>query len=447
MKRKIVSIMLILVFSISLISISACQTTSTTSSTTTSATAATLPAALDKNEKATLKFLHKWPEPERIPYWNNVVATFKQEYPNITIQMEAVADEPMKEKLRVMLGGNDVPDVFFSWGGEFLSKFVRSGAVKDISAYMQADKTWTDSFISTLLKSGVRDEKQYGIPVRVSAKFFIYNTEIFAKYNLKAPTTWNEFMQVCETLKKNGEIPILLGNQAPWTAAHYMTTFNQKMVDAKVLASDYNPKTGVFSDPGYIKALTLLQDLNTKGYFNSAVNSTQNQQTREMFFTGKGAIIYDEMPNFQLRYEKNIPGKWDFFVCPTPPDAKGNQNVITGAPDFLMVSKSSKNPAAAVAFLKFITNQTNTAQMCKELGFQPCVKGAVNASNSLPQTIKAMDLIAKADGLAEWLDTATEASVADKYLANLQELFNGKSAESIMKEVQTEAKRIATEMK
>jgi raffinose/stachyose/melibiose transport system substrate-binding protein len=79
-----------------------------------------------------LKFLHKWPEPERIPYFQGVVKEFESVNPGIKINMEAVADEPMKDKLRVMMGGS-VPDIFFSWSGEFAKKFVRAGAAMDLT--------------------------------------------------------------------------------------------------------------------------------------------------------------------------------------------------------------------------------------------------------------------------------------------------------------------------
>lgn len=396
-------------------------------------------------EQTVLNFLHKWPESERMPYWEDVVDRFEAENSDIKIQMEAVADEPMKEKLRVMLGGGNAPDIFFTWGGEFLNKFVKVGALLDISSYMEKDTQWRDSFVESLLAGGKSGGAQYGVPIRVSAKFFVYNIEKFANAGVEPPKTWDEFLAVCEKLKNNGEIPILLGNQAPWASCHYLTTFNVKCVAEEVWRADYEPSTGKFTDPGYIQALQILQELHAKGYFNDAVNSTQNQQTREMFYTGTGAVIYDEMPNFKLRYEENMSGKWGFFVCPPIDGTPGNQNLVTGDPDMFAVSGKCKNPEAAIRFLKFVTNMENAEKLCAELGFQACVRGAVNDSNSLPQIIEAMKIIEDSDGLTGWLDTAMEASVVDKYLANLQQLFDGKAPEDIMSEVRQEAARVAKE--
>jgi raffinose/stachyose/melibiose transport system substrate-binding protein len=396
-------------------------------------------------ETVTLRFLHKWPEDTYLPYWKDVVARFEAENPDIKISMEAVADEPMKEKLRVMMGGSNTPDIFFTWSGEFLNKFVKAGVALDLTPYLEKDTQWRDSFVKSLFVAGEKNGKQYGIPVRVSAKFFVYNKQKFAAAGIGVPKTWAEFLENCEKLKQKGEIPILLGNNEPWASCHYITTFNALLVPEATWRKDYNPATGEFSDPGYVEALELLKALNDKGYFNSGINSTKHQQTREMFYAGGGAIIYDEMPNFRRRYEAEIPGKWSFFICPPIEGAKGNPNLVTGDPDLFAVSASTQYPEQAIRFLKFVFNKENSELFCKELGFQSCVKGAVNESNSLKEVIEAMSIIEKADALTGWLDTEMEAAVVDKYLGNLQQLFDGKSPEAIMEEVRSEAEFVASE--
>ena len=38
--------------------------------------------------------------------------------------------------------------------------------------------------------------------------------------------------------------------------------------------------------------------------------------------------------------------------------------------------------------------------------------------------------------IADWLDCAVDASIADQYMVSIQEGFDGKSAEDIMKDIQ-----------
>lgn len=396
--------------------------------------------------KTVLKFLHKWPQPEYAPYFEEVVKEFEAQNPDIKIDMEAIADEPIKDKLRVILGGNEVPDIMFSWSGEFARKFVRAGAALDLTPYLEEDPAWKDSFIPASLQPFSSDDKNYGIPLRFNGKFFVYNKEIFDKYNLQAPQTWDEFMNVLETLKQGGETPIILGNESPWAAIHYLTGLNQKMVAQDVRMNDYNPRSGEFTDPGYVKAMEMFAELNQKGYLMDNVNSSSHDMAKQYFFTGEGAMMYVELEEFQ-NVEDSLSGNWGFFQMPTISEGKGNQNFITGAPDGFIVSSKTEHPEEAIKFLKFLTSKENAIKLAEQIGWPSPIDGATNPDTALQQVVEGVDTMKKAEGMAEWLDTDVHAKVADVYLSNIQLLLDGsKSPEEIIKEVQKVAKEVQSEV-
>ncbi|MDN3017901.1 ABC transporter substrate-binding protein [Neobacillus drentensis] len=400
----------------------------------------------DESGKVVLKFLHKWPQPEYAPYFEEVVKDFEKQNPNIKIKMEAIADEPIKDKLRVILGGNEVPDIMFSWSGEFARKFVRANAALDLTPYLNEDTAWKNSFIPASLQPFTSDGKNYGIPLRFNGKFFVYNKKIFEKYNLQEPATWDEFLQTLDTLKKGGETPLILGNQDPWAAIHYLTGLNQKEVSQDVRMKDYNPGSGEFTDPGYVKAMELLADLNKKGYFMKNVNSSSHDMAKQLFFAGKGAIMYVELEEF-ADMDKNMKGNWGFFPMPSIADGKGNQNFITGAPDGFIVSSKTKHPKEAIQFLKFLTSKENSLKLVKEIGWPSPIDGATNPDTALKEVAEGVEAMKKAEGMAEWLDTDVHAKVADVYLSNIQLLLDGsKTPEQIIKEVQKVAKQVQSEV-
>ncbi|MCM3409620.1 ABC transporter substrate-binding protein [Metabacillus litoralis] len=396
--------------------------------------------------KTVLKFLHKWPQPEYAPYFKEVVKEFEAQNPDIKIDMEAIADEPIKDKLRVILGGNEVPDIMFSWSGEFARKFVRAGAALDLTPYLEEDPAWKDSFIPASLQPFSSDDKNYGIPLRFNGKFFVYNKEIFDKYNLQAPQTWDEFMNVLETLKQGGETPIILGNESPWAAIHYLTGLNQKMVAQDVRMNDYNPRSGEFTDLGYVKAMEMFAELNQKGYLMDNVNSSSHDMAKQYFFTGEGAMMYVELEEFQ-NVEDSLSGNWGFFQMPAISEGKGNQNFITGAPDGFIVSSKTEHPEEAIKFLKFLTSKENAIKLAEQIGWPSPIDGATNPDTALQQVVEGVDTMKKAEGMAEWLDTDVHAKVADVYLSNIQLLLDGsKSPEEIIKEVQKVAKEVQSEV-
>ncbi len=84
-------------------------------------------------DKTVVSFLHKFPEPENMAYFDAAVAEFEAANPTIDIVMEAVADEPYKDKIRVLMASDQVPDIYFSWSGEFGRKFAREGRTLDLT--------------------------------------------------------------------------------------------------------------------------------------------------------------------------------------------------------------------------------------------------------------------------------------------------------------------------
>ena len=411
-------------------------------------TPASTPAgsAASDGEKVTLKFLHKWPQPENQIYFDEVVAAYMEQNPNVTIISEGVADEPIKDKLRVMMGSDDRPDIFFSWSGEFAKKFIAAGAAMDLTDAMKADG---GAWEKTLMKAGLEpfsaDGKIYGVPLRINGKFFVYNKEMFEANNLKVPKTWDEFLAVCETLKAAGIVPIAFGDQYPWAACHYITGLNQKLVAQDVRMKDYEKTTGEFTDPGYVEALDKFKELNDKGYFNEFPNSISHDMAHQGFALGECAMIYVELEEFGT-VNKNMEGTpWGFFPMPEISGAAGNANFLTGAPDGFMVSSTTKYPDQAIDFLKFLLSVENGAKMVEMLTWPSPVIGAANKDNSPDFLIEGTKAVEEADGMALWLDTDIDIRVSDVYLPGLQDLLNGDiTSAQLMEKVQQVAKTVQT---
>lgn len=398
------------------------------------------------SEKIELKFLHKWPQEENSAYFKEVVAEFEKQNPNIKIVMEGVGEEPIKDKLRILMGTQEQPDIFFSWSGEFAKKFIRSNNTLDLTPYLDNSPEWKESIMEAGLEPFSDQGKHYGIPFRINGKFFVYNKELFEKNGLKVPENWKEFMSNCEVLKKNGVTPIGLGNIYPWAACHYITGLNQKMVQDGIRRKDYLAESGEFTDQGYIKALEMLKEINDKGYFNEGINSVEHNMSLEMYYAGQVAMTYIELEEF-LDVEEKMGDNWGFFAMPPVEGAPGNQKFLTGAPDGFMVSANTKHPEEAVLFLQFLTNKQNAEKLVSDLGWPSPIKGAVNEQNSIGKLVEGLKAIEEAEGMALWLDTDINIKISDVYLPDLQELFNGdKTPEQIMKEVQQVAKEVKEEI-
>ena len=66
------------------------------------------------------------------PAYLQAIEDYEAANPNVKIEMEAFENESYKTKIKAaMTGGSseDLPDIFFSWGGAFLGDFVNAGKV------------------------------------------------------------------------------------------------------------------------------------------------------------------------------------------------------------------------------------------------------------------------------------------------------------------------------
>jgi raffinose/stachyose/melibiose transport system substrate-binding protein len=399
--------------------------------------------------EVTVSFLHKWPEPENMAYFDKAVKEFEATHPDIKIKMEAVADEPYKDKIRVLMASDQVPDVYFSWSGEFGKKFARGGRALDITdAVYNSD--WKDKFSEASMGPFKFQGKLYGVPINVDAKFMLYNKKIFADNGVAEPKTYAEFLDACKKLKDAGVTPIAFGNQYPWAASHYIGDLLGKLVPNETRLADYDlasPEDKLYTDPGYVQALTEFKKLNDEGYFNRGSNALTHSIARGSFFAGRAAMMYVEIVEFaQVKGSKLEQDGWDFFAMPPIPDGKGDQGLLTGAPDGFMVSSKTEHPKESLEFLKFLTSPEQGKDYVKITGMTSSVKGSITSENSDPMTLKGLDILNKASGLALWLDTDMDARSTEVLLAGSQAILNGtETPEQVMAKVRETALAVKKE--
>ncbi len=399
--------------------------------------------------KVTLRFFHKWPEPEHMDYYNYVIKAYQESHPNVKIEMEAVADEPYKDKIRTVMASGQVPDIYFSWAGEFSWKFARAGQALDLTdAVLNSD--WKDKIIMSAVEPYKWNGKIYGIPMRINAKFMVYNKAMFEQYGLSVPTTWEEFLAVCETLKENGVTPIAFGDEFPWAASHYVGDFNAKLVDPKVREADYlltAPAEQLFTDPGYVEALRRFQTLMDKGYFNTGPNGISHSGARSSFVAGKAGMMYIELEEFITVADGMGKDAFGFFQFPSGTGGSGDQKLLTGAPDGFMIYSKTKYPEQAIDFLKFLTSPEMGKEYVKRLGIPSAAVGAVNDETALPVVAAGVQSINTASGMALWLDTDINIKVVEVYLPGMQAILNHtKTPEQVMQEVREAAKKVQAEL-
>ncbi|AYA74856.1 sugar ABC transporter substrate-binding protein [Bacillus sp. Y1] len=423
-KFKIFSIIAVLILSM----LAACSSSSQTAS--------------EDSDTVELRFFHRWPTEPKKQYFEEAVKEFEELHPNIKIKTEAVLNDSYKEKIRVVLGSNNPPDVYFSWSGEFAYNFARAGQSLDLTSYVEEDKDWSGQIIESQFGPFTLDGKVYGIPWSTDGKAFFYNKKVFNDLNLEIPTTWDELLTVSGKIKDAGITPIAFGSKAPWTISHYIGSLNEYVVPEEVIAKDYSLSNsdGEFTHPGYVTALEKFIEL--EPYFNQGVNSVDHQYARELFNGGKAAIGYFQLAEIGL-IEPSLGEDLGVFNTPFVEGGEGNPSSITAAPEGIMISSKTKHPEEAMEFIKFLTSKEKGIEQLKEVSEYSAVKDTTTTENGSALQQEAIDLIVNAEKTYLWFDTAVDIKIVDAYLNGVQQMLDGKkSAEDVMKDVQKAAKEL-----
>lgn len=400
-------------------------------------------AAAASGEQKVIKFMHRFPDEPYNSFIEGKLHEYEAMHPDIKFEITSAQNQEYKEKIKIVVGGEDTPDIFFSWVGDFTERFIRENLILDLTPYMEADAAWKDSLIESQLEQYTnKDGMIYGLPFRLDCKLFFYNQKIFEEHNLEAPKTWDEFMNVCETLKAAGITPIAFGNQEPWSASHYIGTLNQIFVPDDVRAKDYDPTSGEFTDPGYVEALDYYQKL--LPYMTENPNGVKPDMGRTNFVMEMAAMYYAEL--IEIPYIKQDNAEMDFgmFNFPKVDGAKGNQDILTGVPEGFVVSSKTKYPDECVEFLKwFLGKDVGTAQ-CQEIGWFNAAKGTTEGLTD-QALLDGYQAVMDAKAMSAWLDNALYSTVCDEYLTAVSDLTNGDlTPQEAMAKIQAKAKEAQT---
>ena len=386
--------------------------------------------------KTEIDFFHRWPNEPRKSFYDEKIKEYMEQNPDVHINVDYVLNDAYKEKIRVLVSGDKLPDIFTAWSDSFAENLVSSERIMPLNDVIKEDEEWSSKIIDSQFGGFTFDDTTYGIPFTVDGKAFFYNKAIFEENNIEVPKTYDELTAALDKLQDAGyKEPLVEGLTNTWAISHYLGTIFERVVDPAVLDKDYNAETAEFTDPGYIQGLEIFEELT--GYMGDVSTAIDHEAARNMFAAGEVPVLYMQFAEIKM-VEEAGEVEFGFFDFPEVEGAKGDPTALTGAPEGWMVSKNA--PEETIDFLKFLTSEETAADFTKTDGQLNAVEGAVTADNVNPTSLEAYELITNASSTAPWFDNAVNINVADVFMRGGQSLATGQTTpEDILKEAQQEA--------
>ena len=285
------------------------------------------------------------------------IAELAQEFNTKNAQHELrpvpIDHEAFKTSIHDTLKSGNPPDLYSYWAGARTAALVEHlEPLDDIWQQGGMDSRFPPSLAKTASEYGGR---KYLIPITQHYVAFFYNKKVFAAHRVTPPTTWEDLLAACTTLKAAGIAPIALGARDKWPAQFW---FDFLLLRTAPFEFRQSLMTGAarFDDPKVLAAFARWKTLIDKGCFNSTPHPNDlawDTGANEMVVRGEAAMTL--MGTWTISHFEDRGPRWkageDYDFFPFPIIDPSIPLVSLGPVDGLIMPKRAANPAGAKAAL------------------------------------------------------------------------------------------------
>lgn len=355
--------------------------------------------------------------------YEQAIKDFESSHEGVKVVHETFENESYKTKIKSAVAANELPDVFYTWAGGFSQSFVDSGKVMQLDSYYE---NYKDEISEAALSNIIYDGKLYGSVICTPVSVMWYNQKIFSENGLEAPETWDEFENVCRTLRENGIDPIATSAKDKWVLAMLHDGLTLKSVGADKLQKTLLKQGGSYSDPDFLVSAEKIKELADMEAFIGGAAALSNDEASAEFYSGNAAMYFTgSWMGGSIMTDAENPS--DFSVAPIPVINSSNAKLtdfMGGGSDSLMVAASTKEADLSAALAFEITKGVSKYGYLSGAGI-PAWKVTYDDSEVPELTKKVAEYANNATSFTLWFDTLMESEDAGEYLSLLQKLYLG----------------------
>ena len=367
--------------------------------------------------------------------YNAIAEQFSEnnEY-GVTVEIEFYENEQYKTKLTTLMASNAVPDIFFTWELSYLQPFVEGGKVADITSYLEEDQEWKNSFADGTLDLLAYDGKNYGVPTQKSLCVMFYNKQIFEENGVEIPGTYEEFLDVCQTLKDNGVTPMTMCGTDAWIPAQFVQQIAGGMAGDQ-LFKDVCDGTEQWNNETHVKAAEEVKKMVDNGYFQDGYIGMGPEESTDLFTSGQAAMYFQGAWDADKCAKSEIGENVGAFVL-SAYDPQYN-NISVGSVDTsFSVSETCKNKDAAVAFLKYWTSQEAEETLLYDYARIPAGNYEIDESKISPLMVDVLNISNSQVGLTPWWDRQFGAGEGVEFNNTCVSVLGGEDAQTAFDSLQ-----------
>lgn len=334
--------------------------------------------------------------------------------------------EEYDTKLNALIAADDAPDVWICNPGPNLTQYVNAGAAADLTDILKnQEKEWYDSFSGGIFDRITYDGKIMAVPTNFAAACVFYNTEIFEKAGVEAPKTYDELLSVCAKIQDAGYTPIACSAGTPWCLSMVAGYLCDRVGGPDNLTKIANHEMQ-WTDPTFIDAGNKLKELSQ--YFQPTAAGDSNDQATAAFYNGEAAmLIQGSWAIAQINGNNpDFEPKCGVFQFPAV-EGGADPNRMIVKTDNLVMSAKTEHPDAAIALMKYFTDETAQKYTAEVSGKIPVVDGIDVDYNKAPKQLSyVQDILSSMTGSFGFYNESLDSVEAGDTFDNaMVEIFLG----------------------
>jgi putative chitobiose transport system substrate-binding protein len=306
-------------------------------------------------------------QPDFTDYFNELIAQFEADNPDIQIRWVDVPWGDMQSKILTAVSAGTAPDVV-NLNPDFASQLASKRAwlslddrIPDAEKSLYLDKIWAANALNG---------DSFGIPWYLTTRVTLYNTDILAAANVnEPPQTYAELAVAAQQIKDATGKYAFFVSFVPEDAADVLQSF----VQMGVPLIDENGDAA-FDTPAGRAVFQYWTDLFQQELLPREVLTQGHRRAVELYQAGETAILASGA-EFLSTIENNAP---DIAAATaSAPQITGETGKKNVAVMNLVIPQSTDTPEAALKFALYVTNDANQLSFAKAANVLPSTTGAL----------------------------------------------------------------------
>ncbi len=326
---------------------------------------------------------------------------FGKVHPGSSMSVEGI--QRLGERLRPRFIAGEPPDVIDNSGAGALdtAALVAEGELLDLAPLFAAPaldtpgKTFGETLFPGSQASGVYGGVQYAVNIAYTVFGAWYSKTLFEEKGWVYPTTWDEMLALCETIKADGIAPWTYQGKYPYYVVFgLLEPLVHKIGGDAVWKKIDNLEAGAWEQPEVLQALQMLQQLQSNDYIMAGTEALSHTESQAEWLQNKAAFIpcgtwlENEMRSVTPEGFEMVVGS----IPATDPEKAAWIGAEAGEP--YMVPSAGKNPEAGMEFLRCLLSKESAKYFAKEVSAIMPVVGGTEGIEVSAATKSALDAVA-----------------------------------------------------